>query len=196
MFRAATKNGATNYRYFNEQYNAVTTLSAAALKTTGSQALLRFDNVVTADVYHSLAATYGADNFYVGTIVCKASDLKDDTVLTAEGLMSAGVSYIDVKAQLQYYTKDYAVVSSTVLVDADNYDTDYVAIGYMTVKTDDGVTHTYWSNTSAYRSVSTVAKAALRDLKLAQEGIYVNEVDGKFSPYTAAERTVLESFVK
>ena len=186
LFRADGANSST-YRYFNEAKNGVSTLAGAALDPNSTSAYLRFDSSVEKGNYTALVATYGAENVKVGTLVMMTKDLKKDTELNKAALATAGVQFIDVEAKLLYYTDEYAVLGANVLVNDKNYDTSYTAVSYIEVTTKDGVTHTYWSTTSTERSVEAVAKAALKDTRLKEEGNYVNLIDGKYSPYTAAQ---------
>ncbi|MBQ9778267.1 MAG: hypothetical protein IJW22_05000, partial [Clostridia bacterium] len=196
FFLTTKEDGKNIARYYNEKKVAVSTLEGAALATEGTSPVLRFDNAVKSEVYSSLIASYGADNVKVGMLICMSDDLKNDTKMTAEGLTAAGVKYIDVASKLMYYKGEYAVLGTSVVVNEKNYNTEYTAVGYIKVTTADGVEHTFWSYTTSTRSVFDVAKAALKDVTSKEGGIYVNKVDNKFSPYTAEERALLETFMK
>lgn len=186
LFRADA-NGSNVYRFFNDAKNGVSTLTGAALDPNSSSAYLRFDASVEKGNYSALVATYGAENVKVGMLVMMTDALPKGVALNKSALATAGVSFIDVQANLLYHTEEYAVLGATVLVNDKNYDTEYTAVSYLEVTTKDGAVHTYWSTTSTQRSVEVVAKAALKDTRLNKEGIYVNQIDGKYSPYTAAQ---------
>ncbi len=186
-FRAVTdSNGNTVYKYFDKTYTGITTLSGAALSPDSTTAELRFDHVVEKDLYSTLVATYGIANVKVGTIVVMSADLQDGVAFTKEAFDQAGIKYADAPAKLLYYSNGYAVLGSTVTVNDKNHETYYTAIGYLEV-TVNGTVYTFTSATSTERSVSAVASAALRDTAVNQGGIYQNLVDGKYSPYTAAQ---------
>ena len=188
FFLKTTAGNKTVYRYYDNARAGVSTLEGAALDANSTTAYLRFDSAVEKSAYASLIATYGAANVKVGTLVMRSSKLKADTKLTKDGLTAAGVDFIDVPAKLLYYSEGYAVLGSTVQVNDKNYSTYYTAVGYMEVKTADGVTHTYWSNSSTERSVESVAKAALKDTMPTETGIYTNQVArAQYSPYSDAQ---------
>ena len=192
IFRGTQEGNTMVYRYFAEHKNVVTTLSGAAVSTTEGATKLRFDGAVRLSTFTTLAATYG-NNFKYGTLVIKSDSLSEDTVMTKENLKALGAT--EVATELRYYTTDYAVLGAAYTVDAANYGTDYTAVTYMEVKTADGRTHTYCSAVVAERSVTTVARAALRDLSAVADDTYAYEVDGKYSRYTEAERNRLNTYV-
>ena len=192
LFRGTQEGNTTVYRYFAQHKNIVTTLSGAAVSTTAGATTLRFDGAVRLSTFTTLAATYGA-NFKYGTLVIKSDALQDDTVMTKENLKTLGA--VEVATELLYYTDDFAVLGAAYTVDSANYDTKYTAVTYMEVKTADGKTHTYCSAVVAERSVSSVARSAIRDLKPVADGVYKYEVDGKYSRYTQAERERLASYI-
>ena len=192
LFKGTQEGDTTVYRYFAQQKNVIATLSGAAVTTTANTAL-RFDSVVRLSTFAGLSATYG-NNFKYSTLVIKSDLLTDDTVLTKENLKALGAT--EVETELLYYTSDFAVLGASYAVNAADYGTEYTAVAYMEVKTADGKTHTYCSATVAERSVSAVARAALRDLSVTADGAYVYEVDGKYSRYTEAERNKLATLVE
>ena len=192
LFRGTQEGDTVVYRYFAQQKNVVATLSGAAVSTTAGATTLRFDGAVRLSTFTALAATYGA-NFKYGTLVIKSDVLDDDTVMTKENLKALGAT--EVETELLYYTDDFAVLGAAYGVDAANYDTEYTAITYMEVKTADGKTHTYCSAVVAERSVSAVARAAMRDLKVEADDVYKYEVDGKYSRYTQTERERLATYL-
>jgi hypothetical protein len=55
--------------------------------------------------------------------------------------------------------------------------------------------HLIYSATSASINAASVAKAALNDLSHEKTDLYANEYNGKYSPYTAAERKKLSAYV-
>ena len=190
LFLGAQEGDDFVYRYFAENRNVIATLSGAAVSTTAGAAKLRFDSVVRLDTFTSLAATYGA-NFKVGMLIVDSSAINSNTDMTSkDALLSAGA--IDVKSNLLYYTDDYAVMGASIEVS--DYDTEYTAVAYMEVTTMDGTTHTYFSISTAERSVASVANFALKDTKSVADPVYQYEVGGKYSRFTAEERAVLESY--
>lgn len=181
------------YRYFAQNKNVIATLTGAAVSTANGAAKLRFDSVVRLSTFTTLAATYGA-NFKYGTLIIKSDLLDENTAMTKESLVALGATEAD-STELLYYTDDYAVLGAVRTVDAANYDTEYTAVAYMEIVTADGKTHTYCSGSVASRSLSAVARAAVRDLSVVQNDVYKYEVEnGKFSRYTQAERDLLNTY--
>ena len=196
LFVATTEQGSnkTVYRYFAENRNAIATLTGAAVSTVeNAPTKLRFDSVVRLDTYSSLVASYG-NNVKFGTLIVKSSALSDDTVMTKENLIALGAS--DVTSELLYYTNDYAVLGAAIVVGAANYDTEYTAISYMEVITQDGVTHVYYSGDTAERSVEIVARAAMRDVVTESDSVYKYQLEnGKYSRFNEDERAVLQGYL-
>lgn len=192
LFKGTLEGDTMVYRYFAQQKNVVATLSGAAVSTTAGATKLRFDSVVRLNTFATLAATYG-DDFSYGTLVIKSELLDEDTEMTKENLKALGAT--EVKTELLYYTADYAVLGADYTVDAADYDTEYTAVSFMEVKTADGKTHSYCSAVVAERSVSAVARAALRDLSTVADETYKYEANGKYSRYTSTERERLEAYV-
>jgi hypothetical protein len=91
-----------------------------------------------------------------------------------------------------YYSDEYAVLGASYTVDAANYGTDYTAVAYMEVKTDDATTHKYCSMTAAQSNVNEVARKALRDLSVTENATYkYDNGNGRFSRYTKEQRARL-----
>lgn len=195
LFVSTTEDNVTTYRYFDARRVSITTLDQAAV-STGADKAIRFNNAIKTDVFNALVATYGAENVNVGMLIAKADDIKAGTVMTKQGLDDAGVFYEDVKGELLYYTDNYAVLGSAISLGSGNDQTEYTAVGYLTLTLADGTTTTYWSATSATRSAAAVATTALADTAFEPDDTYVNEVNGKYSPYTADERDALSAYVK
>ncbi len=195
LFQGVTTGSNTVYRYFNDRSNQVVTLEGAAIKIdTAAFTELRFDNAIRADVYNSLASTYGADNLKVGMLIFRTGELPAGTALTKEGLAASGIVHVDVKSDLLYHTDEYAVLGSAIIVQAKDFGTEYSAVGYMQVTTADGTVHTYYSGASTSRSVQAVATAAVKDVKFEQDDLYINENNGRYSRYTEEERNVLLAY--
>ena len=178
--------GNITYRYFDWLRAEVMTLQGAALNTAGTNPVLRFDNVVSAQVYSSLAAAYGNDNFKVGTLIVNSYDVEDMDAITKEALDAAGVTYYDVESQLLYRTNDYAVLGSSLEIYG-SYEESYTAIGYMQITLADGTVKTYWSPVTTERSVIEVAEKAWEDTEEEASDIYCYETfEGLYSRYTPA----------
>jgi hypothetical protein len=178
--------GNVTFRYFDWLRADVLTLQGAAINTAGENPVLRFDNVVPAQVYSPLAATYGNSGFKVGTVIVKTSDVEGMDVITKEALDAAGIRYEDVASELLYRTDSFAVLGSTIEI-MGNYKTSYTAIGYMEITMADGTVKTYWSTATTERSLEEVAQKAWDDTKEDATDVYCYEnIDGLYSRYTPA----------
>ena len=76
-----------------------------------------------------------------------------------------------------------------------NYSRSFSAITYVEVNGDTYYYSLYDEALNA-RSIAYIAEAALLDLSDTQEDEYQNAVDGKYSPYTSAQRTILSGFCR
>ena len=196
LFIATTEQGSntTVYRYFAENRNTIATLTGAAVSTVeNAPTKLRFDSVVRLDTYTSLVATYG-NNAKFGTLIVKSSALSNDTAMTKESLVALGAQ--DVESELLYYTDDFAVLGAAIVVGTTDYETEYTAISYMEVTTQDGVTHVYYSGDTTARSVELIARAAMRDVADVSDGTYKYQLEnGKYSRFNEDEREVLNGYL-
>ena len=188
------ENGDLTYRYFDSLRTSITTAQGAALSTNGS-AQLRFDNVVSSKIYSSLTATYGL-NVSVGMLIVETDALGDMSAPTKADLDNAGISYQDAYCSLLYRTSDYVVLGATIDINEENYTTSYTAIGYMTVKLNDGTVKTFTSSVSTSRSLAEVADAALNDVSNVATDVYtVQNADGTFGRYSTDVQEVLRGYV-
>jgi hypothetical protein len=169
--------------------NVITTLETAAV-TTGETTEIRFHSAIKEDVYVNLATKY-AGTFKAGMLIVKSTDLKDGVALTKQGLDAAGIAYQDVASEFLYTADEMVVLGSSITLTEADFATRYVAVAYMEY---DG--QVVWSATSASRSAAKVARSALKDIVDVQSDEYAYEVEGKFSPYSEAERTVLANYMK
>lgn len=183
------------YNYYDWLRADIVTLQGAAINTSGSDPMLRFDNAVPVKLYSSLAAAYGKDAFKVGMLIARTSDVKDMDVITGETLDAAGVYYENVESELLYRTKEFAVLGSTISVIGD-YEASYTAVGYMEITLADGTTKTYWSPVTTERSVIEVAEKAYEDTEEEGNEIYCYEtIDGEFSRYTPEIQEKLREYL-
>lgn len=187
--------GNTTYYYYDTMRTFVKTLQGAALNTKGAEAKLRFDNAVPAAVYHTLAATYGAENLTVGMLIIESSRVSSMETITKDSLDRASIPYQDVAGKVIFCTENYAVLGSSLTVAAENYGTSYTAVGYLKVTLADGSVKTLWSNAFATGTVRDVAKQALADVKMAQDDVYkYTTATGAYSRYTAEGQETLRRF--
>ena len=193
------ENGDVTYRYFDALSTGIVTVSGAAINTDGATPLLRFDNAVSNSVYNSLVSTYGSA-VEIGMLIVKTDDLGNLTTFTEVDLINAGISYQKLESKRLYRSGDYTILSSSIAVGADDYNTSYTAIGYMKVKLNDSTTNTYWSAESTSRSLTDVVNAALADVSTTQDEVYcytdMGAVEGSYSRYSIAVQLKLRAYVE
>lgn len=159
---------------------------------------LRFETEFDSSFVEALIAEYGADAVAVGTLIAPEAFVKEAGGFTREALdalKKQSATYLDVVAPQPYRQNVGSVtyVGSVADILEKHYTLNYAAIGYITVQG-----QTYYAPVYTVRSVCEVASAALADLSENQNAEYANMVtiDGKtyYSPYTEAQRAVLQSF--
>lgn len=189
--------GNTTYYYYNENDISVLTLGGAGLNTVGETAKLRFDNAIPVKAYHTLAATYGAENLRVGMLIVETAKAPDGT-FTRETLQQGSIPFADVEGRVLYRTGEFAVLGSSIEIPEADYGTSYTAIGYLEVTLKDGTTKTFWSPATSTGTVRDVAKQARNDISAAESDIYRYRISGtsQYSRYTEEERAVLYRFAK
>lgn len=125
-----------------------------------------------------------------------------EAALIAAGLeegKASGYAKIEAKNGIQTMSNGSIVLSAALVnLHEGNYDRDFYAVSYASFIRD-GHTVTIYGlcQTTHNRSIATVAAEALADLSNKEKGDYVNETeDGKFSPYTEAQRAILKGYIK
>lgn len=78
-----------------------------------------------------------------------------------------------------------------------HYTLEYVATGYITVTFTDGTTATFYADKSPAKGVTIrdLADNAYRDISAVKTDVYQYETEGGYSPYTAAQRSVLAKYL-
>ena len=158
---------------------------------------LRFNTVFSSDV---VAALEAKGSVTYGHIILPTEYLALVNKFTKAELDAANIPYLNVVAQNGIYTDDngnvtvYAAISDIL---PENYDRAYSAIGYALVGGQ--YYYTAYDGINNSRSIDFVVREALDDLKTAEEGEYINVVTAYgrtlYSPYTEAERAILERYI-
>lgn len=139
------------------------------------------------------------DGAEYGTIIVPASYLANLKSFSIEALKAAGLNYLDIIAKNATVGADGKITVRGVItnIDINNYDTAFAAIAY--VKIGDNYYYTAFDLGINARTVNDVAAAALDDLKEASDEEYKNAVNvygtTLYSPYSASQRGILESFL-
>jgi len=188
--------GTGTWSYF-EPTVAIETQDMASVRLSESYPGLRFKTKIHKAYLEQLIEAYGAENVSVGTLITP-TDILGDKDFTHE-LGVSGVDYIDVVAKVDTPFgsdsdyNDYA--GSIVKIKKANLDRDFSAVGYIKIVEGNNVRYEY-SESIAVRNVSEIADAALEDTNDEYVTGYENKVsEGVYSPYTAAQREILESLV-
>lgn len=192
------KDSSNTYHYYDALRTNVMTLQGAAVNTSGSKPVLRFDNAISNDIYSSLVSVYG-DRLEVGTLIVKTDALGDTETFTEDYLSNAGIDYKKVVNKLLYRGNEYAILSASV--EAETVDTAYTAIGYIKVTLHDGTVKVVYSAESISRNVKEVAEAALADLSEVKDGVYQHSSINsqgtitQYSPYSAEVQRKLSGYI-
>lgn len=177
------------------------TQSIASARISASSGL-RFKTSVDKSYIKMLQGVEG-NTVEVGTLIAPTDMLSGRALTHAIG--TDGVNYIDVKANVNKpFASNNGVntyAGSITNIKNENLGREFTAVGYIKVTNGANVTY-YYSDTSAARTISDVATAAIADVSstYAPAGDYINKITsgtntGKYSPYTEAQRTLLATLV-
>lgn len=207
FFRSPTADGQTGtvtvsnlnvYRGFYAR-SAVWTATGAAVRL-GNPTGLRFTGYVDKDYLDGLKDTYGAANVRIGMLITPTDYLTANSLaftkaaLDGCGALPEGKKYVKITATtILDDGDDYKFNCVLSNVREDNYSRRFSAITYVEVNGDTYYYSPYDESLHA-RSIAYIAELALLDLSDTQEHEYQNEIGGKYSPYTAAQRTILSDF--
>lgn len=188
--------GSGTWSYF-EPTVAIETQEAASVRISATNPGLRFKTKIHKAYLEQLIEAYGAENVSVGTLITP-TDILGDKDFTHE-LGENGVAYIDVAASVDapFGTDgDFNVYAGSIVkIKEANLGRDFSAVGYIKIVDGDSVYYEYSENVET-RNVSSIANAALEDTSAEYGEGYENKVsEGVYSPYTAAQREILEGLV-
>ena len=188
--------GSGTWSYF-EPTVAIETHQTASARVSASNPGLRFKTKIHKAYLEQLIEAYGAENVSVGTLITPA-DILGNKDFTHE-LGENGVAYIDVAASIgaPFGTDgDFNVYAGSIVnIKEGNLGRNFSAVGYIKIVDGDSVYYEY-SESIATRNVSEIATDALEDTSAEYGEGYENKVsDGVYSPYTAAQREILEGLV-
>ena len=163
---------------------------------------LRFTGLVGKGLLDDLKAEYGEGNVKIGMLITPTDYLSANSLaftkeaLDGCGALPAGKKYVRIEATTVLESDDgnaYQINCVLSNVREANYTRKFSAITYVEIN---GSTYLYagYSEENNARSITLVAEAALLDLSDTQTGEYQYAVDGKYSPYTEAQRATLAGF--
>ncbi|MBO6019570.1 MAG: hypothetical protein J6P88_00100, partial [Clostridia bacterium] len=163
---------------------------------------LRFTGLIGKGLLNELKAEYGEANVKVGMLITPTDYLTANSLaftkeaLDACGALPAGKKYVKITASTILESDDgcaYKINCVLANVREANYDRNFSAVTFVEIN---GSTYLYgdYSEAANSRSITFVAEAALSDVSDVQTGEYQYAVDGKYSPYTSAQRALLVGF--
>lgn len=179
---------------FSPVYLHMTTLHTAELDLSVSGGGIRFTTTVGAgDLEH--LARIGADP-QLGTLIISEAVREQLTAFTHAALADQAVQTYPTTCTADK-TSFYTLLND---VPANKTLTPYTALGYAKLTYSNGesayIYAGYEASGAPLTSVFGLAKAAADDLSNEQTDRYLTPVDGKFSPYTAEQYTLLKSYSK
>ena len=174
---------------------------------------LRFTSQISKGVIDRIAALKDAETeLSFGTIICPTDYLTTSPAhmagacMTIDAREAAGKTYLDIPAVNGIDTDDagnVTVRAAVVNLLEDNIDRAFSAVAYVKAVID-GIEvyfYGYYNATTNSASIREIASMALADVKDAAEEGYDNLVsdgsaqNGKYSPYSAAQRAVLAGYL-
>ena len=178
------------------------TVAGAAVRISEPTGI-RFTGYIGKDYLDGLKAEHGDANVKIGMFITPTDYLTENGLsFTKEALDGCGAitgaKYVKIQATTILETEDgaaYRINCVLANVKEANYTRNFSAVTYVEIN---GSTY-YYSNyfeADNARSIAYVAEAALLDVSNTETGEYRYAVKstGKYSPYTAAQRTTLEGF--
>lgn len=172
---------------------AIVTESGASVRMKADSGL-RFVSTVNRAEFDALISAYGKEHVTVGTLIAPAAYVKEAgsfTKAALDALSKSSAKYLDViaKTPFEVTDTDYLFAGSVTNILDHHYNLPFAAIGYIAVNRS-----IRYSDTYSVRTVSEVATAAYADVSTVPTEEYTEAVrDGLYSPYTAAERAILNS---
>ena len=180
---------------------AIDIMNGAQVRVDSTITGMRFIAQFGKSYIDGLVATYGAENVSRGVLIAPKQYVTAAGAFTMEALDAYEATlgkrtYIDVEALTSTTSGSYYVSKHMIgNIKSANYNVEFTAMPYVRVND----TY-YYGNNSATRKVSDVAWSAIMDVKGTSQTGYTNMVTDayfqyKYSPYTAAQRTMLLNFI-
>lgn len=191
-------------------------LGAAVRLTTGSSGL-RFTSMIDRTLYQTLTAREDLD-VQLGTLIAPTTYVEGAGGFTFDKLtaykqkMGHSAAYLNVPFVLgthawldDHYSNSesenlHYFSGAIVNILKANYNRSFSGVGYMTITTEDGYSFTVYgdyNDAARARTVSYVAMRGVTDLRDTQSSKYPHLTeDGKYSPYTASQRSKMDVFAK
>ena len=184
-----------------ESVTAPTALRGASARLVEGSNGIRFEASISkaaVDFANSLKDE-GTEIGY-GTVIAPTDQLAGISGMSMNVLDAMGKSYENVVAKDGISTDaegNVRIRAALINLKTENIGRAMSAVSYISyVK--DGVTvyiYSAYVESQNSRSMSYVAQAALNDVRDAEEGLYIYAFNGKFSPYTDAQRAILQGYL-
>ncbi len=127
------------------------TLSGAALKFSGSETMIRWTTVIGKNDITDLVKYMDCnviDTIEIGTLIAKTADLAEVSLTVENATADGKVTKVGAKTEKWFANagsyNDYFVITADHTVDPDEMDTEYSAVGYISVTMMDGRTRTIY----------------------------------------------------
>ena len=166
---------------------------------------IRFTSVFTSDVLATIETIADDANFKFGTLITITDAVKaNGGKFDASAIRKLGYTVADVAAtEGVTVDKDTAdVIVRAALINLKDNTRKYSAIAYVEFTVNGNVCRIYsdYNEADNSRSMAQIAQAALDDVKRPGDAgydskVYIYSCGAGFSPYTAAQRAVLESYL-
>ena len=186
---------------------AMTTGAAVRMNADLTNSGLRFETVYERSFIETLNGEIAREDGMIsavsyGTLIVPLDYLADGTQPDMEAIAEAGKKYLDIAStgflEQEQQGDTLRYWGSIIDILPQNYAQDFVGLGYMKLTLSDGSTqyiYAEYDETNA-RSVYEVASGAYNDRSGTQTERYAYlTAEGDYSPYTDAQRVILEAYI-
>ena len=177
-----------------------TKTGASARLVEGSNGI-RFESVIpkAALDYAESLKDAGTEITY-GTVICPTDYLSDVRGMSMAAIEASGGTYENIPGVEGVSTDEEGNVTlraALVNLQTENIGRDFSAVSYLSYVRDGATVYLYglYLEADHSRSMAQVAESALADVKAQADAVYQYEYNGAFSPYTEAQRAVLEGYL-
>ena len=135
-----------------------------------------------------------------GTVICPTDYLSDVRGMSMAAIEASGGTYENIPGVEGVSTDEEGNVTlraALVNLQTENIGRDFSAVSYLSYVRDGATVYLYglYLEADHSRSMAQVAESALADVKAQADAVYQYEYNGAFSPYTEAQRAVLEGYL-
>lgn len=175
-------------------------LDGAAVRLVKDSSGIRFTSNISAELLERVRSEKDADTeIVIGTIICPADYIEGRSAFTMDVIEAVGKQYVNIIAEsgITYDPSGNATVRAALTnIYESNYARDFAARAYVKYIKGGEAVYVYSAFDSANncRSIAEVASCALADVQTVMTEEYCYAVDGGYSRYNAAQRSVLVEY--